>query len=80
MKNGLYVAAKRHVEFSWNSDESHNLNLEGEATIDKHIWGENTQYLDVDTEKIKRKENKAKFYDSIEQFKLIQIKMMRMID
>ena len=42
------------------------MNLEGEATIDKHVWGENTQYADVDNEKIKRKENKAKFYNSIE--------------
>ena len=52
---------KQNLEYSWNSVESHNLNLEGEATIDKHVWGENTQYADVDYEKIKRKEKKLNF-------------------
>ena len=49
---------KQHLEYSWNSVESHNLNFEGKATVDKHVWGEHTQYLDVDNEKIKRKEKK----------------------
>ena len=52
---------KQHLEYSWNSVESHNLNLEGEATVDKHVWGENARYPDADIEKTKRKEKKLNF-------------------
>ena len=46
---------KRHLEFCRNSVELHNLNLKGEATVDKHVWGENARYPDADNEKFKRK-------------------------
>ena len=35
--------------------------MKGEATVDKHVWGENARYLDADNEKIKRKEKKLNF-------------------